>query len=138
MRQMLAILIALACVACASTPPNLEHGKVVPPERVVDRSVADPSPDKAQVVIARWNDAFGAAVVDARVYIDGRHVANVDKGEVFRAYVSPGRHTVGVKLLGLDSTEQPVRTLDFDAVAGKTFTYEVFWAGNAFDIQPKS
>lgn len=138
MRHTLAIIIALACVACASTPPNMERANVVPPERVIDRSISEPSPDKAQVVIARWNDAFGAAVVNARVYIDGRHVANVDKGELFRAYLSPGHHTVGVKLLGLDSTEQPVRTIDLEAVAGKTFSYEIFWAGNAFDIQPKS
>jgi len=93
-------------------------------------------PDKGQIYVVRWTDAVGAGGIDARVYVDGVRVANVGKGEGFRAFVTPGKHTVGVKLLGVDSVDQPVRYRDVEVSAGEVREFEIFWAGSAFDIQP--
>lgn len=133
-------LVALAVLAagCSAVPPKFESAPPVPADRVFNSALTVPGADKGQIYIVRWTDAAGTGVVDARVYVDGQRVANVAKGEGFRAFVSPGQHTVGVKVLGLDSTEQPVRTKEVTVSAGDVHRYEIFWAGSGFDIQPHS
>ncbi|MDF4024140.1 hypothetical protein P3W24_04035 [Luteibacter sp. PPL201] len=138
MRFVFALCLVLACSACASSPPDFDRGPAVASDKILDRSLTMPDAAKGEVVVARWKDAAGAAIVDARIYVDGRHVANLDKGEVLRVFLAAGQHTVGVKLLGLDSTEQPVRSREIDVKSGGSYRFEVFWAGSSFDIQPKS
>lgn len=75
-------------------------------------------------------------MLDARVYLDGEHVANIGNGEVLNAHIAAGHHTVGVKLAGLDSVKAPIKTLDFDVASGGKEAFEIFYAGTAFDIQP--
>ncbi|WP_291781360.1 hypothetical protein [Luteibacter sp.] len=136
MRRLIVMGLVLACAGCSAVPPNFNSAPPVPADRVFDQALTVPGTEKGEIYLVRWTDAAGAAIVDARVYIDGQRVANLAKGEGFRAFVSSGNHTVGVKVLGLDSAEQPVRTRDVAVAAGDVHRYEIFWAGGGFDIQP--
>ena len=135
MKVVLLIVVMAMLTACASEP-NIKNGPRVPADRILNSKLVDPANGPANLIVARWKDAWGSGTVDARVYLDGEHIANMGKGEVLNAHIAEGHHTVGVKLAGLDSVKAPIKTIDFNVASGGTESVEIFYAGTAFDIQP--
>lgn len=138
MKNILIAALVVGLVGCGSVPVDPATAKRVPVERIVDQSLTIPAPGKVEVIVKRDSSLVGSEP-DARLYLDGKRIANVGNGEVLSLYLEPKSYLIGVKLSGRDNSNQPVQEVPLDTKNGTYRVYRIFVVyGSGFTIQPTS
>jgi hypothetical protein len=76
-------------------------------------------PGKASVVVYRWSSLKGAAWTH-RVFVDGKHVADLRSGEFTRFFVEPGVHEISTGTM----SHPKVLVANVEALAGNSYFVE--------------
>jgi hypothetical protein len=113
------LLIALWCAGCAPQPVAQLVNAVAPGQARITIA-RDPLPGPP-VMITDINGAHVAEAPAALIDVDGAHVANLQPGQTYIGGVPPGPTDVTATGLG-DSGHYTVK---FDAVAGKTYAFQI-------------
>lgn len=138
MKNILVSLLMVGLVGCGSVPVDPATAKRVPVERIVDQALTTKAPGKVEVIVKRDRANMGMAL-DARLYLDGKHIATVSNGEVISLYLDPKSYLIGVKLYGNESSDHPVQEVPLDTSSGTSRVYRIFGIyGTGFTIQPSS
>lgn len=99
MMKRLVLLILIALSGCATTPIGNNEASNIPVDRTLAPEMQRSFPDAAVLTIKRDTGFMGSGCT-MRLFIDGKPVADLRKGEKFKAYVNPGRHMLGVTPAG--------------------------------------
>ncbi|EOH0514147.1 hypothetical protein ACNPDE_002149 [Vibrio fluvialis] len=97
------ILLAMVLVmaGCGTSPTSISDAKLVPVDRVLNKNILNKDSTKnVEIIVSRDSGGFVGQGNYYRVYIDGRPVADLARGEYFIAYLSQGRHILSVKSVG--------------------------------------
>ena len=88
-----ALLICASLAGCMTVPVDVETGPRAPASAFLDPSLLQSAPDKGEIRIARDAGVSGAAV-NVLIYLDGRHVVNVDANRVAVLRVPAGMRKI--------------------------------------------
>lgn len=120
--------------ACGAQPVATRVAKAVPVVRILALADATPGPGRQEVIVKRDKGIDGAFGIDARFYLNGRHVANLANGEALRLYLSPGTYRFGVQSRGGDRSGEAVLYVSSDIELSKwSPTFRIRWVGNGFE-----
>lgn len=100
--RFLLLSFALILAGCGTSPTDMSNAKLVQSNQILNNNILKKSDDKdVEVVVSRDSGGFVGQGNYYRVYVDGKPVADLDRGEYFIAYLSQGRHILGVESVGL-------------------------------------
>lgn len=136
MKKIVAALFVLSLVGCSTLPSSSSKGDRTPASRIVDQSIASPKQGTREIIIKR-EEAFYAAGIDARFFLNGKRVANIGNGEVFRMYLPDGGYRIGVQIGGYDSGG-PVRELSMPVGPNEHLRFRINFEGDGFTLRPTS
>lgn len=120
-RSAAAILFVSLVVGCSSVPVDIEQAPRARAASVIDPSVLAAAPDRGLVRIVRDGGAYHSAMA-VLVYVDGRHVANIESNRVLELRVPAGARKVGFQI---NDVSQPIQYKDVSVVAGQTYDFRV-------------
>ncbi len=137
MKHISLLLAAALLPACATSPVKVSESRQIPLGRQLSgySALAQPSPDKAKVIMIRDAGMLGAGA-PARLSVDGSPVARLWSGERVQFYLAPGDHIFSVRpdpqLMGA------LTETSFSFSAGRTFYFRVSISESSFRIQPST
>lgn len=126
MRKQIAILLLAAMSGCASTPADVKTAPRAKASSVLDPALLNESADKGTIRIIRDRGVFGSGI-SVLIYVDGRHVANVDANRVLDLHVAPGARRLGLQT---NNVTEPIQYQEVNVQAGATYEYRVGMTGN--------
>lgn len=115
-RTALVCCILTLAAGCTTTPVDMDRTTRVEASAILDAEMLRSGPDKGTLRIGRDAGPW-AGGVDTLIYIDGRHVANLESNRVLVLEVPAGKHTLGAQASG---PTFPIKRLDIVVEAGKT------------------
>ena len=126
-----AVLLLAVLAGCASTPADIGTAARAKPTSYLDPSFLVNDEGKGTIRIVRDGGFIGSAG-DAFIYIDGRHVANVDSNTVLELYVPAGPVKVGLQA---NLVSLPIQYRELTVEAGGTYDYRVsmYYRGTSSD-----
>jgi hypothetical protein len=96
-----ALLFSVALAGCGTSPTSISNAKLVPVDQVLNKNILNKDSTKnVEIIVSRDSGGFVGQGNSYRVYIDGRAVADLDRGEYFIAYLPQGRHILSVESVG--------------------------------------
>lgn len=122
--------------ACGAGPVATSVAKSVPSARIMASAETVPGPGKQEVIVKRDKGIDGAFGIDARFYLNGKHVANIANGEVLLLYLSPGTYRFGVQSRGGDRSGEAILDVSSD-IEQSTWsqTFRIRWVGSGFKAE---
>ncbi|WP_287497175.1 hypothetical protein [Pandoraea sp. CB10b_02] len=131
MKILAASAFTLAVLAgCATSKIDPASAPKVGTENVIDRSILEGAASKGAVRIARDSGAYGSGL-DVLIYIDGRHVANMESNSVLVANLPEGRRNIGMQV---DSPTAKIQQIAVDVQSGKTVDVRISMDGGDWRI----
>lgn len=126
-----AVLLLAVLAGCVSTPADIGTAARAKPTSYLDPSFLVKDEGKGTIRIVRDGGFIGSAG-DVFIYIDGRHVANVDSNTVLELYVPAGPVKVGLQA---NSVSFPIQYRELTVEAGGTYDYRVsmYYRGTTSD-----
>lgn len=128
MRKGIAVLLLSAVAGCASTPADVDTAPRENASSILDPSLLIPGPDKGSIRIVRDRGVVGAGIF-VLIYIDGRHVANVDANRVLELQVPAGTKKLGLQV---NRVTDPVAYQEIVVRPGSVYDYRVSVRGNGW------
>lgn len=128
MRKGIAVLLLSAVAGCASTPADVETAPRQKASAVLDPSLLVPGSDKGSIRIIRDRGLSGAGMF-VLIYIDGRHVANVDANRVLELQVPAGTKQLGLQV---NDVTDPIAYQEIVVRPGSVYDYRVSSRGNGW------
>jgi len=120
-RTALVVCALILAAGCTTTPVDMNRTTRVEASDILDADLLRSGADKGTVRIGRDAGPWaGAGYV--LIYIDGRHVANLESNRVLLLEVPSGSHTLGAQPIG---PTFPIKRLDVVVEAGKTADYRI-------------
>ncbi|MEN4918276.1 hypothetical protein ABE485_06355 [Achromobacter spanius] len=117
-----AVVLFLSLMAgCASVPVDIEKAPRAQSASIIDPSVLANAPDRGLVRVVRDGGAYHSAMA-VLVYVDGRHVANIESNRVLELRVPAGTRKVGFQI---NDVSQPIQYEDISVMAGHTYDFRV-------------
>ena len=116
-----ALLICASLAGCMTVPVDVETGPRAPALAFLDPSLLQSAPDKGEIRIARDAGVSGAAV-NVLIYLDGRHVVNVDANRVAVLRVPAGMRKIGIQYFNVS---EPVEYHELRVEPGKHYDYRI-------------
>lgn len=99
MRAAIVACFAALLAACQSVPVPTEQAAVVPPERVLQKSLASPAPDRAQVTVKRDAHFVGSGCF-VQLFVNGDAAALIEPRERLDLFLPLGDHVLSVRYAG--------------------------------------
>ncbi len=131
------LLFALILTSCATSPVSVSESHQVSADRLLSGypALAQPSPNKAKVIVIRDAGMLGAGA-PAKLAVDGAPVARLWSGNRVDFYVTSGEHIFSVRpdpqMMGA-LTEN-----SFSFTPGRTYHFRISISESSFRIQPST
>ncbi|MGV2904636.1 hypothetical protein [Achromobacter sp. AGC25] len=116
-----AVLGLTLLAGCMSTPVSIDTAPRVEASSIINPEVLEANPEKGLVRIVRDAAIFGPGMY-VLLYLDGRHVANIQANRVVELNVPAGARRVGFQV---NDVSQPIRYEDLSVVAGQTYDFRI-------------
>lgn len=126
MRTGFAALLLTVIAGCASSPADVATAPRAKASAVLDPGLLVEGAEKGTIRIVRDRGVFGSAR-NALIYIDGRHVANVDANRVLELQVPEGVIRLGLQM---DNVTEPIQYQQVSVKPNVTYDYRVSMTGN--------
>ena len=121
----LALIVSLAIFAgCESTSPAGSSSAA--------STSAAPTGNSAQLVIQRVADLGTLDILN--VFVDGKQVGTLPRGQNYTGSLAPGNHVITVKIAGTNDPNAKA-TKRVTAKKGQTYTFTATWAGGTLQLQ---
>jgi hypothetical protein len=119
-RMGISLLLAVCCAGCSAQPPTRLVNAVAPGQAkiAITREALPPGPP---VIIDDIDGGHAAEAPAALIDINEAHIGNLAPGQTYVGGVPPG--PTAITATGM--MEAGYYTLRFDAVAGKTYAFQV-------------
>lgn len=96
MKTLAWICVGLTVAACGSAPVSTAEASDVPASRVFDPSLLTARAGTLPIVIKR-DSGFVGGGCNAKVFVDGQAVADLNTSEKVTLHLTPGRHFLGAR-----------------------------------------
>jgi len=88
--------------------------------------------ETAQVTIRRAPDL--GTLLTLKIWIDGKSVAVLPRGQTYRVALTPGRHLISVQAIPSPKHLYPTE-MDLDAESGRTYDFTAKWKSNELILE---
>lgn len=117
MKSVVAVMLAVAILgACSTSRIDPVAGPRVGADSVIDHTILERSNAKGVVRVSRDSGAYGSGL-DVLIYVDGRHVANMESNSVLVMNLPVGTHRVGMQV---DNSTAKFQQLQVSVTRGST------------------
>ncbi len=99
-RYLLATVLLLSLLGCATTPIPTSAARDVPRSRVLSATLLERKEGLGQVVVKR-DEGFSASACNSRVYANGTPVAEIAPGEKVIFYLPEGEQMLAAMATGI-------------------------------------
>jgi type IV pilus biogenesis protein CpaD/CtpE len=99
-KVLLAAVLGLSLVGCASQPISNLEANPVPANRILDTQYLNSSPNTGEVTVKR-DSGFAGSACSTRVYVDGKHIADIRPAEKVVLYLPEGEHILSAEPNGI-------------------------------------
>ena len=116
-------------VACATQPVPLNQAQAVPPERIFQKELLEPTTERTVAVVIIRDGGLTAAAANITFTIDGAAVAEFETEEILTVFLSPGAYLFGV-IFSYDPFEaHPLKEIEAIVREGKKSYFRLLFDG---------
>lgn len=118
------VALVVLLSGCASVPPSAGVLDAAPPAATIMAPAMTVPRDGTGVVVVLRDPTYYGSGCGNRVLVNGKPVAELDRGEKVTLYLAPGEHVVGVRIVSRICTEASDE-VTVVSVVGKRSVYQV-------------